>query len=347
MLLSAATALPAALLAAALTHFAQAPPVLSNTPPPKQWTTPLLSQANDALQAGQADKALALLKTLPSQLESVPDPTLSLAEAANLECRVRLTLEEWDAAVTHCEQAVRLQEQNAFYHLWLGRALGRKADKASFLTAFGLAKRTRSEFEESVRLDPGNAEALADLGDFYRQAPGVVGGGIDKAQAIASKLDKLDPASAHVLHGWIAEEQKDYANAEQELKQAIAAGKHPALQWATLAGFYSRRKRYSEMDSALHSVIGAAQRDQRGSVALYDGAGLLIEAKRDPAMAAKMLDDYLAGSQKTEDAPAFAAHVRLARLDSELGNPAAANRERAEALALANEFKPAHDYSSQ
>ena len=60
-----------------------------------------------------------------------------------------------------------------------------------------------------------------------------------------------------------------------------------------------------------------------------------------------MLEDYLAGSAKTEEAPAFVAHVRLARIEEQLGDPAAANRERAAALALARGYKPAQGASSQ
>ena len=100
-----------------------------------------LAEVNAALQAGEADKALAALSSLPPS-------GVSLAEAANLECRVRLTLEQWNAAATECQQAVRLDSQNSSYHLWLARALGEKAGRASFLTAYALAKRVRAEFEE-------------------------------------------------------------------------------------------------------------------------------------------------------------------------------------------------------
>jgi hypothetical protein len=56
-----------------------------------------------------------------------------------------------------------------------------------------------------------------------------------------------------------------------------------------------------------------------------------------------MLEEYLAGSAKTEEAPAFVAHARLARLKLQLGDAAAANRERTAALALAHEYRPAQD----
>ena len=79
-----------------------------------------------------------------------------------------------------------------------------------------------------MKLDPHNAEALSDLGDFYKEAPEIVGGGMDKAEAMAAQLDKIDPARAHLLRARIAESRKDYGTAEREFKQAIATAAHPA-----------------------------------------------------------------------------------------------------------------------
>lgn len=295
-----------------------------------------LAQVNAALQAGEADHALALLNSLPPS-------DAGTAQAHNLACRVRFMLAQRDAALKECEQAVRLDEQSSNDHLWLGRVLGEKAARATFLNAFSLAKRVRAEFEESVRIDPRNAEALSDLGEFYLRAPAILGGGVDKAQGIAAQLDKVDPARAHEMRGRIAEAAKDYGTAEREFKQAVAAGAHPAFQWVALAGFYRQREQWIEMETALQNGLNAAEQDQHAAVALYDGASVLTRAGRDPALAAKMLEEYLASPAKTEEAPAFIAHDRLARLKEKLGDPAAANQERAEALALAHEYSPGEE----
>lgn len=332
--LLAASITAASITAASVAVAASAEAVSPSQQSPSPTSKDPIAQANAALQAGEADKAVTLLQSLP---QPVP------AQAHNLACRVRFTLEQWDAAIKECEQAVRMDQNNSLYHLWLGRALGEKADRASFFTAFSVAKRVRAEFEEAVRLDPRNAEALSDLGEFYYDAPGVVGGGMDKAGSVASQLDKVEPARAHDLRGRIAAAQKDFGTAEREFKLALAADAHPAFQWATLASFYRQRQRWNEMESAIHNIINSAEHDKRAEVALYDGAGILTKANRDPQLAVKMLNDYLASPAKSEEAPAFVAYTRLARLDAQLGDTVGAQRQRAAAIALAHDYKPALD----
>lgn len=295
-----------------------------------------LAEANAALQSGQADAAISILGSLKA-------PESGSAEAHNLRCRVLFALEQWDGAASECEQAVALDPQSSMDHLWLGRALGEKAEKANFVTAYTLAKRARAEFEQAVQLNPRNAEALADLGEFYNSAPGVVGGGMAKAESVAAELDRVDAARAHELRGGIAEANRDFGTAEREFRQAIAVSAHPAFQWMRLASYYRRRKRWAEMENAVQNGRAAAERDRHAGVALFNGAATLVKADIDPALAIKLLDEYLAGTAQTEEAPTFVAHVWLARLEKRTGDTAAAARERSAALAEANSYQPALD----
>jgi len=295
-----------------------------------------LGKIDAALQAGEADAALSAIRSLPQEGSSN-------AEALNLACRVHFTLKRWDSAVNECQRAVRLAPNNSRYHLWLARALGEKASNTSFISAYSLGKAARAEFEEAARLNPRDPEALTDLGDFYREAPSMIGGGLDKAEQIVRQLDSIDAARAHQLRARIAEGHDDYGTAEREYRAAISSSPHPALHWTTLAGFFRRRKRWQDLDQAIRNSYSAASHDRAATVAFYDGAGVLTESKRDPAFAAKLLEIYLAADTRTEEGPSFEAHLRLAHLKFQLGDRAAAEHERSAALALAHDYKPALD----
>jgi tetratricopeptide (TPR) repeat protein len=291
-----------------------------------------LATAIADLQAGKADEALGLLAVA---LKADPNS----ADANNLLCRVEYTLQQFDQAAGHCEKAVSLNPQNARYHLWLGRAYGERASRASFMSAFSLAKKTREEFEAAVKLDPRDAEALADLGEFYKEAPGAVGGGTDKAEVIARQLDAVDAGRAHILRGEVADKQKDLSTAEREFKAATTSSR-AAFGWMELASFYRRHERWEDMEAAVNSGYAAAGRDKHSSVALTNGAGNLVRTNRQLPLAVKMYETYLASPDKTEEAPAFEVLTKLAKLRKQMGDSAGAQRDRASALALAHEYKP-------
>jgi len=297
-----------------------------------------LAAANADLQAGKADEAASLLN---QALQASPND----AEANNLLCRVEYAKQHFDQAAGHCEKAVSLNPQNARYHLWLARALGERADRASFMNAFSLAKKSRDQFETAIRLDPRDVEALSDLGEFYKEAPGVVGGGMDKAEEIAKRLDALDASRAHQLRAQMAEKQKDLGTAEKELK-AACTGNRAAIQWMQLASFYRRQERWADMEAAIKSGEAAAAHDRHAAIAFFNGASVLARANRQPQEAIKLYERYIDSADKTEEAPVFDVLTRLAKLRMQTGDRAGAQRDRAAALALAHDYKPAQELKS-
>jgi tetratricopeptide (TPR) repeat protein len=296
---------------------------------------PLLLAAEtpqDLLAAGRVDQAL---RTLEQQLATSPN-----AEAYNLLCRAYFELDNWDAGIPACEKAVSLAPGNGLYHLWLGRIYGEKADRAGFLNAMGLAKKVRSEFERAVEFAPDSWEARTDLAEFYLEAPGIVGGGKDKARAQAELLAPLNPSMAHWVKGRIAERNKDNAAAEQEYRAAIAASKGGARAWLNLAGFYRHSNRFDEMEQALHTMESSPL-DHPG--ALVDGASMLLRTGRAYPMAIRLLRRYITSPNTVEEAPVFKAHYLFGEvLEKQRDRPAAAGEYRA-ALAMAHNFRPAQD----
>jgi tetratricopeptide (TPR) repeat protein len=110
-----------------------------------------------------------------------------------------------DAAIAEFKAAVAAQPDSAIAHLWLGRALGRKIEKAGPLQALRMVGDVRREFEQAVALDANNVEARSDLLQYYLGAPPSFGGGIDKAEAQADAIAKLDPAMGQRARALIAE----------------------------------------------------------------------------------------------------------------------------------------------
>ena len=122
--------------------------------------------------------------------------------------RTYLMLCDYDQAITHLQRAVDLEGHQPDYYYWLGRAYGEKTKRSGLLKQAGLAKRVRAAFEQAVTLDPNNVAARAALGNFYAQAPGFMGGGIDKATEQAAALMRLDPLQGELLQARILEERK-------------------------------------------------------------------------------------------------------------------------------------------
>ena len=285
------------------------------------------------LAAGRIDDAISILRT---RIAATPNG----AAAHNLLCRAYFSLGDWNRAVSACEQAVSLEPNNSRYHLWLGRVYGEKADASGFLSAAGLAKKVRAQFEQAVQLDPDSVDARTDLAEFYLEAPGIVGGGQDKARAEAETLSKLDPAKAHWVRGRLAEKRKDSASAEREYRDAIEASNGSALAWFNLALFYRHGQRWDEMEDAIRHASSAPM--SRPEV-LMESGDVLIRSGRNLPLATELLRRYLASSSTVEEAPAFKAHYLLGTVLEKQGDQRAAAEEYRAALALAKEFSRAQD----
>src|SRR5271170_7333609 len=282
-----------------------------------------------AMNHGRADEALRLLDTA---LQQDPKDT----EALNLRCRVFYAEERWDDAIGACELAVQLAPGNSSYHMWLGRAYGGKAQQVTLVAAYKLAKLIRTEFESAASLEGKNGEALSDLGEYYAEAPAMLGGGYGKAEGIARQLDGFDPMRALDLRARIAEEKKDYVSAETAYRAKISTSHSAAQSWMDLGSFYRRRERWNEMLAAVES--GAVAADHDNGPALADGAATLMKAGREPKLAIEWMRDYLGSNALSEEAPAFVVHARLAALLKQQGDAQGAQKELAAMKALAKDY---------
>jgi tetratricopeptide (TPR) repeat protein len=304
--------------------------------------------AADRALAGDAPAYHALLEGRVEDARNLLNTTLAQnpgdATAHQLLCRVYYAQDAADAAISQCELAVA-SEPNSIRasddQLWLGRAYGLKARRAGPLAGFALARKVHASFERAVELNPANADALSDLGEYYISAPFVVGGGMEKAEALTARMMPQFPTAAHRLLGCIAEANKDPAGAESEFKQAIAAPRSPEAHgsapeaWIDLAHFYQTHNR---PDDALNAIKSGLAADRTHGPVLVDAASILTAAHRAPDLAERCLRIYLASPAKTDAAPAFKVHLQLSRLLAARGEAAEADKEAANAAALAPSF---------
>lgn len=207
------------------------------------------------------------------------------------------------------EKATALQQSSSEAYLWLGRAFGRRAETSSILTAPGLAAKSRQAFEKSVELNPSNKDALNDLFEYYIQAPGFLGGGMDKANALIDKIAKLDPAERFFAQARLAEERKEWNAAELYLRRASDAAPRQVGRVIDLAKFLARHGKIQESEVAFKQAEKIAPDSPQ---LLFERAQTYIEGKRNSEIARSLLERYLRSSLTPEN-PSRAEARKLLR----------------------------------
>lgn len=281
---------------------------------------------SDLLSSGHVNEAVTALSSHED------------AQSLNLLSRAYFAMERWDDAAKYGERAVSLDPNNAAYHLWLGREYGRKAGNSKPLGAALNAKKAKNEFERAVQLDPASVGARVDLAQYYTEAPGFMGGGVDKAREQAAAVAKYDQGAAHLILARIAVKDKQYAEAEAQFRAAIKQATNSADMWLQLAGFYREQNRLDDMQAAIASAV--AQPGRRAE-SYFDAAHELYLAGRDYTDALQYLRRYLASGQLVESAPSFRAHYLVGQLSERMGQRTAAASEYQVSLRLASGFEPA------
>ena len=198
------------------------------------------------------------------------------------------------------EKAVDLRPGESDYHLWLGRAFGRRAETSSFLTAPGYAAKARDSFEKAVHLDPRNMEAISDLFEYYLEAPGFLGGGLDRASKLAAHMAEVNPAEGHWAQSRLAEKRKQDRTAEEQLLRAIDLAPRQAGRVIDLAKLLAKTGRYQESDEAFRRAESISPGAPK---ILFARASVYIETRRNLGLAKQLLRQYLDCSLTPDDPP--------------------------------------------
>ena len=290
--------------------------------------------ASRQFEAGNYQQAVAILQAALPQ--SAQDAALHYWLG-----RSYYELGDYDHAVNSAQRAVELAPGNSEYHLWLGRACGAKAEHAGWFSGLSLAKKTRQEFEEAVRLDPSNFAAQRDLIEFYYRAPGIVGGGDDKALRQMEALAALDPVEGHVARGAYWVDKKKVDQAEAEFRQVLGARPKRVSPYLEVADFYLSRNDAAHMEEAVEAAARVNPADRR--LIYYRAVERILAGDRLPE-AEQGLKKYLETVPRRSDLPAHSsAHEWLGRLCEREGKCNAAVEQYRKALDLDPRSKTARD----
>ena len=180
----------------------------------------------------------------------------------------------------------------------LGARMGAARKRHFPLAAPSYATKARSNFEKALELDPNNSEAMNDLFEYYLQAPSMLGGGLDKASQLAEKIGQHNAAEGAYARARIAEQQKDWVQAESQFRKAAELSPRQPGRFIDLAKLLSKQGRYDESDAMFakaHQIAPDAAKVYFAEAAAY------IRANRKQDEARELLKKYLAMNTSPED----------------------------------------------
>jgi tetratricopeptide (TPR) repeat protein len=220
-------------------------------------------------------------------------------------------LTEYKQATESLEKAAALAPANPECLLWLGRAYGRRAETSNPFSAPGFASKSRQMFEKAVALDPSNREAVGDLFDYYLGAPGFLGGGENKAEALAAKVAQHDPAEGHYYQAQLDDRRKQYDAAENHLRAAMDLAPRQVGRIVALARYLGLHGRTKESDALFDQAERIAPEDPH---VIYERASTYVKSGRNLDEARKLLHRYLQSPITPSDPPKSDAQSLLRKI---------------------------------
>ena len=219
-------------------------------------------------------------------------------------------LGEYKRATEELDKALALGHPTAQLYMWLGRAYGRRAETSSPFTAPGYASHAQKMFEKAVDLDITNKDAVGDLFDYYMNAPGFLGGGLNKAEDLARKVSIQNQAEGLYLKAQIDDKRKQYDAAEQSLRRALELTPKQVGRVLDLAHYLSKRGRTKESEALFDRAASMAPEDPQ---VLFVRAESYIETRRNLDDARTLLQRYLRSPLTPDDPPRERALDLLAK----------------------------------
>ena len=129
---------------------------------------------------------------------------------------------DYDGAIDYLKKAVDLNGAAAKYHFMLGNAYGVKAQRAGLLSKFGAASNCKEQYLIAVSLDPKYTDARMNLMEYYLEAPGIIGGSVEKAAAESDTIKMYDMYAGYIAEARVHEYKKEKPQQEECYRKAIS-----------------------------------------------------------------------------------------------------------------------------
>ena len=193
-----------------------------------------------------------------------------------------------DEAVKLGEQCVAAHPQNSECHEIMGSLYSMKAANGGMMSALSYAGKGREALLKAVELNPKNYGARHVLMMFYLQAPGIAGGGKDKAQDLLLDTAKVNKDAAALLQARLDLKEDKFAHAESSAMSANTAGNDTLedIQMGVLASIaaqYREQKKFADSERLLRDVTKRAPNYLSGWALL--GRTLAAQGKHEEAIA--------------------------------------------------------------
>ncbi len=235
--------------------------------------------------------------------------------------RIAFAKKEYDDAADYFEEATEANDKEAEYFTWLGDTYGTIARDANVISQGMLAPKMKSAWEKAIALDSKNLGSRLSLIQYYLQAPGIMGGSVDKAKEVARQVAKIKPAEGHRQLGNIYMKEKNTTEAEKEF---ILMVKADPTYVGGLANFYTSQKQY---DKAFQLFEEAIQKNPTDFLSIYQYGRTSAVSGQRLEKGEEYLKKYLTTYTPKQNEPSHAgANMRLGQIYEKKGNKKEAKR---------------------
>jgi tetratricopeptide (TPR) repeat protein len=298
---------------------------------------PLLCNGQSPLEKAKAHYESKKYAEATKLLNSVSSSDKDYAAAQYYLGRISYDTKEYEDAVEYFEEATEVNSKSAEYFTWLGDTYGTIAQDANVVRQGFLAPKMRAAWESAIALDPKNIDARLSLIQYYLQAPGFMGGSVEKAKEMAQQIMKITPALGHRSMGNIYYSEKKFKEAEKEYIEMVKAN---ATYTPSLATYYMNQKQY---DKAFGIFDESLKKNPSDMVVVYQIGKTSALSGQQLDKGEKCLRQYLAYQPKENEPSHAGANMRLAQIFEKRGNKSEAKKLYELSLKQDNSLKEAQE----